>query len=111
LKKGLAVFNFHVYTHADEEILKLLRAIHAQGQAMALTLDDLKAKVQRNTTVAQSALTLIQGISQRLKDAAGDPAKIQALADELDATDIALADAVSANTPAEPSVPPAPVTP
>lgn len=67
-----------------------------------MTLDDLKAQVQKNTDVEASAVTLIQGIAQQLKDAGNDPAKIQALSDQLKSSADALAAAVTANTPAAP---------
>lgn len=67
---------------------------------MAGTLDGLTAEVARNTSVEQSALTLIQGLSQQLKDAGTDPAKLNALVTQLEQNDDALAAAVAANTAA-----------
>lgn len=71
---------------------------------MANELADLKAKVAGNTTVIESALTLINGFKAAL-DAAianGDPAALAALSAELGAEDDKLAAAVAANTPAAP---------
>jgi hypothetical protein len=65
-----------------------------------MTLTDLKAKVQKNTDVASSAVTLINGLAEQLRTLANDPAAIQALADQLDSTDSSLAAAITANTPA-----------
>jgi hypothetical protein len=64
-------------------------------------LDDLKAQVEANTNIEASAVILIQGIAQQLKDAiaAGDPAALAALADKLKTSATALADAITANTP------------
>jgi hypothetical protein len=67
---------------------------------MALDLTRLEAAVERDTTVNQSAITLLSQLSQLVRDTAGDPAKVTALADQLDAQQQALADAVTANTPA-----------
>ncbi len=67
---------------------------------MAVDLSALQAEVEQQTAVVQSAITLINGLAQQLRDAAGDPAAVQALADQLDASTQALADAVAANTPA-----------
>jgi hypothetical protein len=67
---------------------------------MALDLTRLEAAVERDTTVNQSAITLLSQLSQLVRDTAGDPAKVAALADQLDAQQQALADAVTANTPA-----------
>ncbi len=63
-------------------------------------LDALTAEVTHITTVAASAVTLIQGLSQMVKDAGTDPVKLKALTDQLDASDTALSDAITANTPA-----------
>jgi hypothetical protein len=67
---------------------------------MSKSLDDLTASVARNTSVEQSALTLIQGFSAQLAAAGTDPAKLDALKAQLDTSDDALAAAVLANTPA-----------
>lgn len=61
-------------------------------------LDDLKAAVQAEDTVIQSAVTLIQGIAQRIADAGVDPAALQALTDDITTQANALAAAVQANT-------------
>jgi hypothetical protein len=65
-------------------------------------LDDLTAQVTKNEDVEASAVTLINGIAQRLKDAiaSNDPAKLTALQTSLSASADALAAAVVANTPA-----------
>lgn len=77
-------------------------------------LDALAAQVAANTTVVQSAIVLINGLKTSL-DAAiaaqadGDNgAALQALSDQLAATDSALANAVAANTPAAPAPAPSP---
>jgi hypothetical protein len=62
----------------------------------------LTEEVEEHTTVAESAITLIKGLSQLIKDAGTDPAKLKALTDKLDAQNAALAAAVSENTPAAP---------
>ncbi len=67
-------------------------------------LDDLKAQVQKNSDVEESAVVLIQGIAQQLKDAlaAGDPAALTALQAQLEKSAGDLAAAITANTPAAP---------
>jgi len=69
------------------------------GARILATLADLKAKVDAEGTVVNSAVTLINGISAELKAAlaANDPAAVQAIADELDAQQAALAAAVANN--------------
>lgn len=72
------------------------------GTKVMALLDDLTAQVAQSTAVDQSALVLIQGIAQRLLDAAGDPTAVKALADQLNASATALSQAVVDNTPAAP---------
>ena len=62
-------------------------------------LDALKEKVEANGEVSQSAVTLIQGLAQQIRDAADDPAELEALANQLDAQSKSLGEAVAANTP------------
>jgi transcriptional regulator of heat shock response len=84
------------------EIVYLLRMELKKGFSnMANILDALQAEVTKVEGVEDSAIALLQGLSQQLKDAlaANDPAKIQAIIDELDAKTTALAVAVTANTP------------
>lgn len=67
-------------------------------------LTDLQAKVAANTSVDQSAITLLQGLKQRLDDALAnnDTAALQQLSADLGSSNDALAAAVSQNTPAAP---------
>jgi len=71
-------------------------------------LSDLQAAVAQETTVSQSAITLLQGLKAQLDAliAAGndDPA-LAALTAQLSTDTSALAAAVSANTPASPPTP------
>lgn len=76
-----------------------------------MTIDDLKAKVDAEKTVVDSAVALIKGLSAQLAAAKDDPAKVQALADALDAQTAELSAAVVANTPVAPAAPAAPVAP
>lgn len=69
-------------------------------KTMADELAGLTAQVAANTTVIESALTLIQGLKAKLDAAGTDPAALKALSDSLAAEDQRLADAVAANTPA-----------
>lgn len=67
-------------------------------------LDALRAEVARNTTVDASLRTLVQGLAAKLQeviDAGGNPAELQALADEMKTSTDANAAAVVANTPSE----------
>jgi hypothetical protein len=100
----------HVYVHDGAgELARLASAIQNMEVRMSAQLDALRAQVAANSTVTQSAVTLINGIAQRIIDAGTDPAQLQALADSLSADDAALAQAVAANTVASPA--PADATP
>jgi hypothetical protein len=69
------------------------------------TLKDIQDDVTAEKTVIDSAVALLAGLSQQLKDAiaANDPAALQAIVDGLDANKAELAAAVTANTPAAPT--------
>lgn len=72
---------------------------------MSAALDRLTAEVAETKTAVNSVLALVEGLAQQIRDNATDPVALNALADELDAQQAALAAAVAANTPAEPEVP------
>ena len=67
---------------------------------MANDLTAIETAVTNETTVEQSAIVLLQGLSAQLASLKNDPAAIQALADQINKNAQALADAVVANTPA-----------
>ncbi len=67
---------------------------------MSEQLDRLTTEVTENADVIASAVTLINGLSQQIRDLQNDPAALAALADKLDAQSNDLAAAVTANTPA-----------
>lgn len=95
----------------EEKLDKLLtgQAVSlAKGRLIMATLADLATAVAAEKTVVDSAVTLLGGLSQQLKDAlaSGDPNAIQAIIDSVDAQKQELADAVTANTPA--AAPPTP---
>ncbi len=63
-------------------------------------LDDLTAQVAANTSVEDSAVTLINNIAAALAAAGTDPTKLAALQTQLKTSADALAAAITANTPA-----------
>lgn len=89
-----------------KQALDLLKRIDARLANMEIhlmsALDNLRAQVERNTSVTDGAITLLQGLKKQLDDAiaSGDPAALQALSDNLGAETDKLAAAVTANTPA-----------
>lgn len=80
-----------------------LKPILTELRKMSAQLDRLAAEVTETKTVAQSAIALLNGLAQQIRDLKEDPAALEALADELDSTQADLAAAVTANTPAEPT--------
>lgn len=68
-------------------------------------IDDLTAAVTADTTVEQSAITLINNIAAQLAAAGTDPAKLSALTTTLQTNSAALAAAVAANTAPAPTAP------
>ena len=80
------------------QILKEIRIMSAETQA---AIDDMKAEVERNTTVSASVVALVQSLSQQIEDAADDPEEIRSLAQQLRSSTDELASAVPANTPSE----------
>lgn len=85
---------------------KLLRQLITIAEALMATIQDLITKVASESTVDDSIITLLNGISQQLKDAlaaGGSPAQIQAVSDALDANIAKIQAAVTANTPVAPT--------
>lgn len=74
-------------------------------------ISDLTTKVAELTTVEKSAVVLLDGLSQQLKDAKNDPVAIQAVIDSLDVGKADLASAVARNTKAETEPGPEPPPP
>jgi len=69
------------------------------------TLDTVSQKLQEETDAELAVISLLGTIKADLDAAKNDPAKIQAIADRIDANKAALAAAIVANTPAAPAAP------
>ena len=67
---------------------------------MSTATDNLATQVAALTTVASSAVALIETLADKFKAIAGDEAAVNALADEIKGDATKLGDAVVANTPA-----------
>src|SRR6185369_16834464 len=65
----------HVYHHSDDT-KRVLAKILKRIETIMGTMQDLRAAVERNTSVDDSVLAMLEGISQQLKDAQAqnDPA-------------------------------------
>lgn len=86
---------------ADAGTAAALSKLSKQMETIMQELDNLTSEVARNTSVDQSAITLLEGLADKLEAMKTDPAKIQALADEMRGSSDALAAAVAKNTPAD----------
>ena len=84
------------------EILALLSANEQTEEKIMALLDDILLGVKANKDAADSAVTLLQNLKTALDNAGVDPVKLQAIKDQLASNTQELADAVVANTPAEP---------
>jgi hypothetical protein len=76
-----------------------LETIAKQGAIMAGELARLQTEVEEMSSVVDSAITLINGLAQQIRDLMNDPAALAALADSLDSKAGELAAAVVANSP------------
>lgn len=89
--------DLHVYIHnTDDKLVKKVNKLMA-------TMNELRAAVERNTSVDDSVLAMLEGISQQLKDAQAqnDPAAFDEIIRQLDANTAKMTEAVSKNTPSE----------
>jgi hypothetical protein len=79
---------------------------------MSDALTRLRGSVAALTNVSASAVTLISGLAQAIRDNAEDPAALNELADQIDADASGLAASVTENTPVStaPGVQPEPGT-
>jgi len=89
-----------------DRLLQMTEAILEKENGMSQALDDLATQVTANTTVEESAVTLIKGLAAQIAAAGTDPAKLQALQASLKASADDLAAAIAANTVADPNTPP-----
>ena len=90
-------------TAAIKEHTVALREQTKETSNMSQVTDRLTASVGALTNVAQSATALLNNLAQEIRDSAGDPVALNALADTIDSDVKELTDAVTANTPATPT--------
>ena len=83
----------------EQTVLGILNTLKTEFTQMSAELDRLTASVTAIKDVADSAVALIAGLAQQIRDLANSPAALTALADQLDADKQELADAITANTP------------
>ncbi|MDE2097696.1 MAG: hypothetical protein KGL39_10645 [Patescibacteria group bacterium] len=93
-----------------DTILCELQSLTLKGATMSQELDTLAAQVAASVTVEQSAITLLNGLSNQITALAasgGTPAQFTALATQLKTSADALSAAIVANTPSAPTATPA----
>lgn len=66
---------------------------------MSVAMDNITREVAETKGIIESAIVLINGIADRIREAGIDAVKLEALTSELDADANKLAAAVAANTP------------
>lgn len=97
----------HVHMHGgrmDEKLDEILAAVSlltSQGKVIMKEIDDLESAVMENTTVDESAVTLLTNMAATIESLKNDPAKLQQFANNIRASSAKLASAVQANTPAD----------
>jgi hypothetical protein len=96
------VLNVTVPDGAAETLVTLVTALLNKGTLIMADLTRLTQEVAENTTVIESAVTLIEGLAQQIRDNIADQAKLEELADQLDSEANALAAKIAENTPAPP---------
>jgi hypothetical protein len=92
-----------VYHHFQQPGLDPFTHLLAEILKMSAQLDALISAVAANTTITESAITLLTGLHAKLLELLAngiDPVAVQQLADDLSAETQKLADAITANTPA-----------
>lgn len=65
---------------------------------MQQTIENLRVEVERNSSVDDSAITLLTTLAARIEELKNDPTALQALVDNMRSSSDALAAAVAANT-------------
>ena len=80
-------------------IRRELESLSRKVDKLMATLADLQAEVAAEDTVIDSAVTLIQGLADQVKNLQPNQAAIDALAADIKGKSDALAAAVAANTP------------
>ena len=81
-------------------MLQTLTLLLGKVNDMTIQMDALTREVEEQTTVVDSAITLLESLAEEIRANAADQVALGELADRLDASGTALADAVAANTKA-----------
>lgn len=89
------------FARATPRTRKASQENFAMSTDASTLMEQLRAEVERNQSVDQSAITLITTLAARLEEVKNDPSAVQALIDEMRSSSDELAEAVTANTSAQ----------
>lgn len=112
----------------NREILASLSSLHRKMNSALIALevvvtedeiemawiDDMRAELANNTTVAQGAVVAVNTLADKVQELinnGADPAELQSFVDTLRANDVAVSDAIKARTASASEPAPAPVEP
>ena len=104
----------HDHHHGDLDEGRLADAVESLSERitrMALDLTELRDAVAENTAVDQSAIQLLTTLLDEVESLKGDPEAIQALVNDIRASNATLGAAVAAGTPVDPGGSPEEPTP
>lgn len=96
----------HENKQAQEFHTHLLRRILRKVGKMAGELERIETEVSEMSGVIDSATATLEKLAKLIRDNAADPARLNKIADDLDAKANALAEAIKANDPDTPPAPP-----
>lgn len=82
-----------------KKLKRMNRVLEYQGEQILTDLSRLTQEVSENTTVIGSAIALLRGLADQIRELSTDPAALNALADQLNQNEQDLAAEVAANTP------------
>ena len=89
----------HELFEIDRKLDFIINFLTKMEKTIMADLNDLTTAVTNETSVNQSAITLLNGLSAALTAAGTDPVALAALATQINSNASALAAAVTANTP------------
>lgn len=78
--------------------MKTVGKIWERVKVMSAALDRITEEVEQTKTAVDSVLQLVSGMAEQIRELKDDPEALVRLANELDAKQQEIADAVSANT-------------
>lgn len=100
--------------HSLHQIKQHLNIIEIEGEIEMAWIDDMRAELATNTSVAQSGVVAVNALADKVQELinnGSDPAELQSFVDTLRDNDVKLSDAIKARTAAATDPAPTPVEP